>query len=234
MATRTYLSIDVANRSLAFTYVEFASPPAGAREDLSRLIERVENAGPDIPPRELRALAAEIDRLDATIQPCRVLAAGSADLTGGKKVKEVPLIARLTALHEFLHSAVPLPADLPAGAEVLIEFQMGPNSKSHEIEAALIYHFAPVPGSTWTVRTIGPVLKNKIAPAPEGEWYRFRERSEAKSNYRVNKAHARFNFEYLMDAWGLRAAYAKCCPQHRNDLADTLMQALAVWKGDCF
>lgn len=235
-ASSTYLSFDVANRSIAFSYVEFRRPAAA---DVAEL-ERIEGALAQVDVTAagagaaIGALQAAATALDEKLRVCRVMRAGTTDLTRGRKVKQVPLVDRLEALHEFLTEQAPQPRDFPPGTEVLIELQMGPNFNSHEIESALTYHYVRAaargewPGGR--VRTIPAALKNTIAPAPTGgERYHFIERY-AKA-YDANKAHALFNFNYLARAWAFEAAYAApdCRRKHRKDSADSFMQALAVW-----
>jgi len=231
-AGRTYLSFDVANRSIAFTYARFSRPSAASVRELAELEQRaaaLSDIAGDLHAGELDSMAADIARLDGELQPCCVLRAGSADLTAGRKVKDVPLIQRLAALRTFLRTVAPMPDEFPPGTEVLVELQMGPNAKSHEIECAILYHYAPPSGAHWTVRTVGAALKNTLAPAPDGELYHFVERYAKK--YDANKAHALFNFNHLARVWNFDAAYAPptCDRRHRKDLADSYMQALVVW-----
>ena len=100
--------------------------------------------------------------------------------------------------------------------QVLIEFQMGANPKARMIFAALIAIFAD-----YDVELVNPSLKNKIYFSEEGKHKHFIKKYSQL--YSANKAHAKYNFEFIEKKIG---SPIKATNTEKGHIADAFMQIL--------
>ena len=100
--------------------------------------------------------------------------------------------------------------------QVLIEFQMGANPKARMIFAALIAIFAD-----YDVELVNPSLKNKIYFSEEGKHKHFIKKYSQL--YSANKAHAKYNFEFIEKKIG---SPIKATSTEKGHIADAFMQIL--------
>jgi hypothetical protein len=105
---------------------------------------------------------------------------------------------------------IPLPT-------IMVEYQMGPNSKAREVASAIIALFA-----NNDIIVVNPTLKNKIATSNEGRYCNFI--SKYTTTYSANKAHAKYNFEVIENIFG--SGIAPSTNAKRGHIADSFMQIL--------
>lgn len=148
----------------------------------------------------------------------RIKLATSFDLIPGSKINQTSLQQRTCRMKEILDSL----SSYGRPDHVLIEYQMGPNSKTRDVVAGLMMYYAPIP-----THLIKPALKNAIWFGPEGAYSNFISRY---SRYTANKKHALHNFlEFCR-----RSDQLKVVDQTQNmrDAADAFMMLYAaLWFG---
>lgn len=152
--------------------------------------------------------------LNILIDSIEYFECGSIDLLDGKKVKETSAIERTKKLHEFLKMFNQYIIDY-----VYIEYQMGPNHKSKEVETGIMMHFAEK-----NLICAKPAFKNTIAFCPEGLYQNFIKKYS--KTYDANKAHTKYNFTvFLNKLYELRPELKQNLnPKHMSDIADSFMQ----------
>lgn len=108
---------------------------------------------------------------------------------------------------------------------IVIEFQMGYNSKARAVANALITLF-----SKDDIIIVGPSLKNKISASSDGKYCYFAERY--KSSYYANKAHAKYNFAKIEEVFGSNVPKSKK-ESDRGHIADSFMQVIGYIVHGC-
>lgn len=207
MDATTYISIDVATRSLAIGVYQMRS------------FSNLSHHAPTDPV-ELNTY------LDSLLVP-RVM--NVYDINGGAKVKETTGAAKAAALKSVL---LTLDEELSSFLQnsprrdviVLIEYQMNANHGANAIFNMIVYHYA----DRYPVEVIKPSWKNTIALHPALTLSTFL--GSCSSNYQANKSHTRANMLYflsMIDCMDLLSQIKKC---NYDDIADTLMQAIAYHK----
>lgn len=222
-----FLSFDCATKTFAFCVcrVGGAEPIAPTLARLRReaaaagaLLARA-RADPAVAAAVAGDLRRAVARLDAeTAALFAVADSETVDLFPGRADADVSTVERLRAVARYVEARV-RPARRAAGAEgcpVLIEYQMGPNSRARAVAAALVTLFAEDP-----VCFVGPALKNRVAAAPELALGRFTERYSTA--YGANKAHTLHNVRRLAELFPVRAPADAARLGH---VADCVMQVL--------
>ena len=234
----TYLSFDCATKTFAFTVSRVSLPAlrataqmrgraAAARLLLERAAARLRGGDAESHRQaaaEYRMAADAIARLDAeTRAAVEVLDGEVADLAPGQPDASVGTVDRLRAVAHYIERRV-RPALARAGGGragfaplVVIEYQMGPNSRARAVAAALVALFAAE-----RIVIVGPSLKNRVAASAAGQYGHFLQKH--RTSYAANKAHARFNFRTV------EAAFPSGVPPTsaalRGHIADSFMQVL--------
>ncbi len=204
MASTTYISIDVATRSLAIGV--YRMKPFQDFDSLK---------SPN--PQEMN------ENLNSIVVPISMKV---YDINDGQKTKDTTVAAKAIGLKNVLTE---LDDSIQSFLEdtkvvVLIEYQMNANHGANAIFNMLTYHYA----GRYPIEVMKPSWKNTIALHPDLALSTFL--ATAGSNYRANKNHTRYNMLYLLTmidrldlVKGIKAA-------NQDDIADTLMQALAYHK----
>jgi len=201
-AADAYLSFDCATKTFAFVLL-------AARRDWA---ERLASArAPAVSGAVAGAAAGAL---------VRVLDMDTVDLFPGRADAGVHTVERLRALVAYLRARVDpaLRAAAPGRATVLIEYQMGQNSRARAVAHALCAHYCD-----HDVRFIGAALKNTLYLAPELTFAHF-----AGQNGAVKK-HTIANFKRAMELspalfdFGARACDVSRRSEHQ---ADAFAQAL--------
>ena len=157
--------------------------------------------------------------IDCTTAPMWLIAEGVIDVLAGRRLRDTDAIWRARQLHAALTSLEPVVTTLPADrTSVLVEYQMGPNVKSHSVFDGIVMYYV----ARYNVHTVGPSLKNCIQFCADGQIANFRARY-ARS-YDANKAQTAFNFEYLLRTTNRPSTTAK---KYMKDVADAFMGGLA-------
>ena len=202
----TYISIDVATRSLAIGVYRMRS-----FKDMLK----------DLPtdPIELN------DYYDSIIQP---LTMQVFDISNGVKAKDMSITDKAIELKRVL---IAFDETLTLGEDekiiVLIEYQMNANHMSNAIFNMLLFHYA----GRYPVEVVKPSMKNTIALHPLltiGEFL-----GRATTNYKANKEHTKWNMIYLLTVIDCMDMIKGIKKANQDDIADTLCQALAWHKRSC-
>lgn len=237
----TYLSFDCATKTFAFTVSRVSLPAlrataqmrgraAAARLLLERAAARLHSGDSESQQRaaaEYGMAKDAVGRLDAeTRSAIEILDGEVVDLAPGQPDASVGTVDRLRALAQYVERRVRPALALalaPAGGGsarpplVVIEYQMGPNSRARAVAAALVALFAAE-----RIVIVGPSLKNRVAASAAGQYGHFLQNH--RTSYAANKAHALFNFRTI------EAAFPSGVPPTsaalRGHIADSFMQVL--------
>jgi hypothetical protein len=143
------------------------------------------------------------------------------DLFPGRADKSISSVERLRAVAQYVARRIrpALRRFVPPGEapRVVIEFQMGANAPARTVAAALVTLFAEE-----DVFFVGPSLKNRVHTCEAGRYCYFAERYT--SAYAAYKAHARYNFARIEEAFG--STIPPSAPALRGHIADSFMQVL--------
>lgn len=220
-----YLSFDCATKSFAFALVRLRPPP---KIEMVQMAEAVA-AG------DWAAARRGVDELDLATRACFLLAGGGgADLVPGKINKKISTVERIRAVKAYLDG--PVAAALTAAAalgcpppdssrlNVLVEFQMGPNSPARTVAAALLTNYCHA-----NVILVGPAYKNKL-------WYPSRADlrhacflEQYSTCYSANKKHTKaLYFNHIAPVFGhdKELFFAKLPTKFHSDFADAVLQVL--------
>ncbi len=195
----TYISIDVATKSLAIGIYRMMS---------------FKNIQHDKDPIKLNSY------LDSLIQP---LMMNVYDLNKGSKLKDTSIHAKAISLKDTLAS-VDKTVDACCSDDeivVLIEYQMNSNHTANAIFNMVMYHYA----GRYPIHTMRPSWKNTISFHPELTLSMFLARSS--TNYKANKDHTKTNMLYLLTLIDKLDCVSHIKKTNLDDIADTLMQAIA-------
>lgn len=109
----------------------------------------------------------------------------------------------------------------PAIGVYRMKYQLNANHGADAIFNMLVYHHA----GRYPIEVMKPAWKNSIALHPSLTLSSFLATSS--SNYKANKNHTRFNMLYLLTMINRLEMVAGIKPSNQDDIADTLMQAIA-------
>lgn len=207
MSFTTYISIDVATRSLAI----------GAYR-MRTFNDIIANAPPATDPLALNTYC------DSIIQP---LAMRVFDINAGAKTKDTSIAEKAVALKRTLTQFDDSLTVDPGETIVLIEYQMNANHTSNAIFNMILYHYA----DRYPVYDVKASMKNTIALHPRLVLSEFL--ATASSNYKANKEHTKHNMLYLLTALDCLYMVDDIKKKNLDDIADTLCQALAWHKKRC-
>ncbi len=206
MSFTTYLSIDVATKSLAIGLYRFRS---------------FVNISGGVP----EGIAASNAYCDESIQ---LLHMNVFDINDGAKLKDTSAIDKACSLKRTL-----IEYDTNTNLSqldnvvVLIEYQMNANHCSNAVFNMIVYHYA----GSYPIHVVKPSLKNTIALHPSLALADFL--AYASSNYKANKQHTTYNMLYLLTLMDKRCLISQIKKKNYDDIADTLCQALAWHKHNC-
>ncbi len=201
MDCKTYISIDVAIRSLAIGVYRM------------KPFKNIDSYKCD------NAIEMN-DQLDSIIQP---LFMKVFDINHGTKAKETTIIEKANALKYTLTIVdEEISQDIiNDNIIVLIEYQMNANHGSNAIFNMIMYHYA----NRYPIEIIKPSWKNMVALHPLLCLSTFL--ASASNNYKANKEHTRTNMIYLLTLIDKLDYIKNIKKNNLDDIADTLMQAIA-------
>lgn len=206
-----YLSFDCATKTFAFSLSHVSLDTSRVRMRIDIIAELLRREEIDISTLSSMVDAAAEDA-DQLIQ---LLDGETTDLFPGVPDDSIDSVDRIKAVARYVNSRI-IPA-LPSKPIVIIEYQMGPNSRSREVASALIALFAD-----YEVVVVGPSLKNRVAFSAEGRYSNFTSRY--KTTYAANKAHAKFNFALVEAVFGSKIKNVS--PALKGHIADSFMQVI--------
>lgn len=204
MASTTYISIDVAVRSLAVGVYRMKS---------FQFIDSYKNEDP----------IQMNNNLNSIVEPIMMKV---IDINDGSKTKDTSIIEKSESLKLTLQSIDQEIKDAIADDKVmvLIEYQMSQNHGANAIFNMILYHYA----GRYPIEIMKPAFKNSIALHPSLTLSAFLGR--CSSNYQANKNHTRFNMLYLLTMIDRMDIIQTIKNKNQDDIADTLCQALAYHK----
>jgi hypothetical protein len=228
---RWHVGFDCATKTFAFSvcYVDFegfraAAPALRARaRACAEMLRRAEGSAPEEALNLHRSARRALEALDKEVGGFLKIADGeTVDLFPGRPDDDVGTVERIKAVSKYIRERVrpSVAARVPPSERlrIVIEFQMGQNSRARTVASALVALFADD-----DVIIVGPSLKNKVFVCEEGRYGNFASKYAAA--YGANKAHAKFNFAVLEAAFGTEIPETK--PKSlRGHIADSFMQVL--------
>ncbi len=203
-----YLSIDVANKSLAVSFLKY--------NNLKSLNKKINN---------MTDLINFNNYLNSYIEYyiCEVI-----DLIPNKKVKNTNIIERSNALHSYINILNVKLNNLINEKNIdniilIIENQPSFNDKSRTTFNQIIYAFSN--NNKFKIYVINPMYKNFISFKPELKHYNFIKKYA--NNYLANKNHTKENFLYFLEKFNLKNKITKIKKKNYDDIADSFMQIFA-------
>jgi hypothetical protein len=201
MQTTTYISIDVATRSLAIgVYRMKPFAPMDSYMDADPVIMN--------------------DNLNGIITPILM---DVFDINDGAKTKETSAEAKAISLKRVLESVDSDIAASLVGQDVviLVEYQMNSNYVSNSVFNMIVMFYA----GRYPIEVIPPSWKNTICVHPLLSHSRFL--GYCASNYSANKNHCKYSMIYLLTLTDHAHMIQNIKKKNHDDIADTLCQALA-------
>ena len=201
MASTTYISIDVAVRSLAVGVYRL------------KPFDNMDSYKNDNP-------STMNDNLNSIIQP---LFMKVIDINNKQKTKDTSITEKAVALKVTLQSIDEEIKNQITNDKiiVIIEYQMVQNHGANAIFNMIVYHFS----GRYQIEIIKPSWKNTIALHPKLTLSNFLATSG--TNYKANKQHTRYNMLYLIHMIDKMDMINEIKSSNQDDIADTLMQCLA-------
>jgi len=207
MSFTTYISIDVATKSLAIGLYKFRS-----------FNNIVANAPSD-------DVIAANEYCNDTIQ---ILSMHVFDINNGIKTKDTSISTKAKSLKCVLKQFDnEVDRCDESNIVVLIEYQMNANHMSNAIFNMLVYHYS----DKYPIHVVKPSLKNTIALHPKFVLAEFL--AVSSNNYKANKEHTKYNMLYLLTVLDNMHMIKDIKKKNYDDIADTLCQALAWHKCNC-
>jgi hypothetical protein len=202
-----FLSIDVANKSLAISFLEY---------NKLKINNKINNIY------DLIALNNNLNNI-IKYYICEVI-----DLLPNKKVKNCNIIERSNALKNYIKQ---LKIRIKQFIEelkinkilLLIEFQPSFNDKSKTAFNQLIYAFSN--NNIFTIKVMNPMYKNFIYFTKELKHSNFIKKYA--NNYLANKNHTKENFLYFLEKYNMKDKIINIKKKNYDDIADSFMQIFA-------
>jgi hypothetical protein len=225
-----YLSFDVANKSLATSFVYydnnykclFKDSYLNDNTNINNNINNIYNN-----------LKETNNKLNNIIE---YLYFNVEDLIPGKKVKDTDIIERSKSLKKYM-SDLKLIINKTISEKnvtriyVLIEYQLSSNYNANAIYNQIIYEFSnSYPGDEYIYEIIvmNPSYKNKIYFNKELKHSSFIQKYT--NNYVANKNHCKANFLYFLNSFNMKEVLKNIKSKNIDDLADSFMQIFAYIK----
>jgi hypothetical protein len=201
MTPTTYISIDVATRSLAigvYHMKSFTQMDDYKSEDPLTMDEN----------------------MNSIIQPILM---NVFDINDGAKTKDTTAAFKAVALKKVLESVDSDIADAITGRDVVVvvEYQMNSNYVANSIFNMIVMFYA----GRYSIEVIPPSWKNTICIHPELSHSKFL--GYCSTNYSANKNHCKYSMLYLLTMIDRMDLIKDIKKSNHDDIADTLCQALA-------
>lgn len=207
-SSRTYISVDVAVRSLAVGVYRLKS------------FQNMDSHKATDP-------CVMNENLDSIIEPILMRV---VDINQNKKTKETTIMEKAKALKSTLINvdeaiATDIATDIADNnVTVLIEYQLNANHGANAIFNMIVYHYA----GRFPIESVKPAWKNTITVHPQLSHSSFLGR--ASSNYQANKFHTKMSMLFILTMIDRLEAVSEIAQKNLDDIADTLMQCLAYHK----
>ncbi len=213
-----FLSIDVANKSLAISFLEY-------NNILYKNVNLIKINNNNSQLSNIKDLININNNLNNIIKYyiCEVI-----DLLPNKKVRNCGILERSNALKEYLIALKIRIEEYINNLNIskitlLIENQPSFNDKSRTAFNQIIYAFSK--NDIYKIKVMNPMYKNFISFKPELKHYNFIKKYS--NNYLANKNHTKENFLYFIDKFHLKSIIKKIKKKNYDDIADSFMQIFA-------
>ncbi len=213
-----FLSIDVANKSLAISFLEY-------NNILYKNVNLIKINNNNSQLSNIKDLININNNLNNIIKYyiCEVI-----DLLPNKKVRNCGILERSNALKEYLIALKIRIEEYINNLNIskitlLIENQPSFNDKSRTAFNQIIYAFSK--NDIYKIKVMNPMYKNFISFKPELKHYNFIKKYS--NNYLANKNHTKENFLYFIDRFNLKSIIKKIKKKNYDDIADSFMQIFA-------
>jgi hypothetical protein len=216
-----YLSFDVANKSLAVSFIYY-------NHNYKFLFE---NSNTDSNFKSIyNDMKEKNNILDNIIE---YLYFNVEDLIPGKKVKDTEIIERSKSLKKYMTELKLIINKTILDRNinkiyVLIEYQLSSNYNANAIYNQIIYEFSQHDSDLYEIIIMNPSYKNKIYFNNELKHSTFIQKYS--NNYLANKNHTKSNFLYFLKTFKLEYVIDKIKAKNIDDLADSFMQIFAFIK----
>lgn len=213
----SYLSFDIANKSLAVSLISFDKNYKNGLNNIPISDNKYNNI--------LNNYKILNDRLNNIIQYHLYEV---VDLIPQQKVRDTTIIFRSLKLKKYL---IELNEKINIIKQknnilfltVLIEYQPSFNEKSRTIYNQIIYEFSN--DNLYKIFIMNPLYKNKIYFSKDLMHSKFIQKYN--NNYIANKNHTKLNFLYYLNAYNLNYIIKNIKKKNIDDLADSFMQIIA-------
>lgn len=200
--TTTYVSVDVATKSLAIGVYSMKPFSSVQRIDDPILFDR---------------------HLNSIIQPVFM---NVFDINNGANIKDTSVVEKAIVLKQTLCEIdlIITPSVHSDKVVVLIEYQMNSNHTANAIFNMIVYHYS----GKYRIEIVKPSWKNTVSIHPKLTLSTFL--GYCSSNYKANKEHTKANMIYLLTLIDKLHMIKSIKKRNHDDIADTLMQAIAFHK----
>lgn len=149
------------------------------------------------------------------------------DLIPGKQLKETNFIERSFALHQYLKQFTDENKNWIKKNDtyLIIEYQMGPNRKSGDVQSQILYHFLSYIFVA-NIIIIGPSLKNKIQTKDPKSFHNYHIK-KYQTLYTANKSHTKYIFLEWLEQNKQKNKLSDINKKNYSDIADAFCQAIA-------
>jgi hypothetical protein len=216
------ISIDAATKSLAIACLNLYNT-----NDIYKQIKDQLSKINDILDPDTINILKKINKLATSIE---IIKLDVVDLLPGKIVSKCGIVERSAALTTYTSKFTKDLLDmewLDLNTHLLIEYQMGPNRKSGDIQTQLIYHFLQyLPAKN--IHVVGPSLKNKLCYKNDPNSIHSSHIAKYTTLYTANKSHTKYLFLSWLNAHGQTHHINKINKKNYADIADAFCQA-AAW-----
>lgn len=209
-----YLSIDVANKSLAVSFIYYNKKIKYNKIDINETFSNIALS--------LTCLNKQINN-NIKYYICEV-----TDLIPNKKIKQTTIVERSKALNEYLVKLKERINNFINTLNVnkiklLIELQPSFNDKSKTTFNQIIYEFST--NEIYKIKIMNASYKNKIYFSKQLMHSNFIKKYA--NNYLANKNHTKYNFLYFLKIFNLTHLIKKIKKKNYDDIADSFMQIMA-------
>jgi hypothetical protein len=210
-----FLSIDVANKSLAISFLEY-------NNILSKNVNLIKININNSNISNITDLININNNLNNIIKYyiCEVI-----DLLPNKKVRNCNILERSNALKDYLRNLKIRIKEYINNLNIskitlLIENQPSFNDKSRTVFNQIIYAFSK--NNIYKIKVMNPMYKNFIYFSKELKHYNFIKKYS--NNYLANKNHTKENFLYFIENFNMKDKIKKIKKKNYDDIADSFMQ----------
>jgi hypothetical protein len=236
-----YLSFDVANKSLATSFIFYDLSPEYI-QNFNNI--RLKNTHPEKEQsnnfvittydQNLQLTCNNMIKLNTIINnKIEYLYYDVKDLIPGKKVKDTDIIERSKNLKKYMEELKLIVNKTILEKNInkiyiLIEYQLSSNYNANAIYNQIIYEFSEPNTNLYEITIMNPSYKNKIYFKKELRHSFFIQKYS--NNYIANKNHTKSNFLYFLKLFNLNHVLENIKSKNIDDLADSFMQIFAFIK----